>query len=103
MTGCQGAGAGVGWRGAHLGEEWKILTCFKVCFQILGTLQEQFGTKEGMVHLILAHVAGEAVVSAVHWGNDLLDGLTYYTPPRLPLHHLLLDMAPHRLGLSHHL
>jgi len=35
--------------GAHLCKEWKILTCFKVCFQILGTPQEQFGTEEGMV------------------------------------------------------
>jgi len=66
MAGDQDAGTGVGRRGAHLSKECKILACFKVCFQILGTPQEQVGTKEGMVHLILAHVAGEVVVSAAH-------------------------------------
>ena len=102
MAGGQDVGAGAGWRGAHLGKEWKILTRFKVCFQIPGTPQEQVGTEEGMVHLILAHVAGEADVSAEHWRNDLLDRLTYYTPPHLPLHHQFQDIPPHCQGRSHH-
>jgi len=80
---------------AYLGEELRVIARLEVCLQICGTPQEYVGAKEGMVNLILPHVAREALASAECQGVQLLNGPTYCIPPCLPLHHWLQG-KPHR-------